>query len=97
MPWNPFKSKKGDKADKAQPVKTGFHPIDLHALSTEKAASPAKPGGSGGGGGGPVDKARGDLSAPPRATESPLSNADAEEDEPLLAAYPGKNFSKSSI
>jgi|LauGreDrversion2_3_1035106.scaffolds.fasta_scaffold47836_3 hypothetical protein len=96
MPWNPFKSKKGDKADKAQPLKTGFHPIDLNALSTEKAASPTKPGGSGGSGGGPADAARGDPSAvgPLRAAaeREKLSNADAEDDQPLLAAYPGKNF-----
>ena len=31
MPWNPFKSKK-DKAGKGQPVRSGFHPIDLDAL-----------------------------------------------------------------
>mmetsp|Transcript_37916 Transcript_37916/g.55680 ORF Transcript_37916/g.55680 Transcript_37916/m.55680 type:complete len:421 (-) Transcript_37916:303-1565(-) len=36
MPWNPFKSKK-DKADKGQPVRSGFHPIDLDALSKEKS------------------------------------------------------------
>jgi hypothetical protein len=31
MPWNPFKSKK-DKSGKPQPIRTGFHPIDLDAL-----------------------------------------------------------------
>ena len=34
MPWNPFKSKKS-KATKNEPIRPGFHPIDLDALEPE--------------------------------------------------------------
>ena len=89
MPWNPLKSKKG-KADKAgQPIKTGFHPIDLDALGKEdQGGSGDRKAGSGGGESGTADAARADPNAPPQAiAESPRSSASAEE-EPLLAAYP---------
>ena len=79
MPWNPFKSKKG-KADKAgQPIKTGFHPIDLDALGKEdQGGSGDRKAGSGGGESGTADAARADPNAPPQAiAESPRSSASA--------------------
>ena len=73
MPWNPFKSKK-NKASKSEPIRSGFHPIDIDALSATTGGDDTDAG-----------KARGNEAA--QDVTSP-ARSDNSVDDPPLRDYP---------
>ena len=73
MPWNPFKSKKS-KTGRSEPIRSGFHPIDIDALSGvtgDDAEAGRAPG---------TDANEPDVTSPARSDNSV--------DEPPLRDYP---------
>lgn len=76
MPWNPFKTKKS-KAGRSEPIRSGFHPIDIDALAgvTGVKGDDADAGRARG-----TDANEPDVTSPARSDNSV--------DEPPLRDYP---------
>jgi ankyrin repeat protein len=91
MPWNPFKSRK-DKKNRGEPIRTGFHPIDLGTFSPEDAQRDnARKEANGVGGGGQLGQlldhaTDSSLVSPARSDGSCLSTDSA--DAPVLPDHP---------